>query len=166
MNRVNVFNKYPPLTGFYIPSSWFVLKNSMFDIDPSEFKDIVSEDELFLVKDHFFGQDLFISRAEYPLSTKENILAVVSIGCRLFDTECLNEISACFYDIDFYFKRDSNGQSILYETASIVTNRFDAVTKASLYMKVFSHYVTPAISNGDVNVNSDFKKFLTGLSVL
>lgn len=166
MNRINIFNKYPPLTGFYIPSYWFVLKNSMFDVDPSAFKTITSEDELVLIKDHFFGEDLFISRTEYHLSSRDNIVAVVSVGCRLFDDRDLSEIPTCFYDVDFYLNKSGKGQQTLYQVASIVTNRFDAIKKASLYMKVFFHYVTPAISNGELNVKSNFQEYVSSLGIL
>jgi len=163
MNEINVFNEYPPLAGFYVPSSWFVQKNNMFDVDPSEFKNIESTDELFLVKDHFFGEDLFISRAEYPLSTSENIIAVVSIGCRLFDEDALDEIPVCFYDVDFYFKESGKGRPVLYRNESIVTNRYDAIKKASSYMKIFSHYIGPALSNNEVNLISNFEGFINSI---
>ncbi len=163
MNKINVFNEYPPLAGFYVPSSWFVQKNNMFDVDPSDFKNIKSTDELFLVKDHFFGEDLFISRAEYPLSTSENISAVVSIGCRLFDQESLDEIPVCCYDVDIYFKKSGKRQPVLYRHESIVTNRFDAIKKASFYMRIFSHYIAPALSNREVNVTSNFEEFISNL---
>ncbi|MFT2794976.1 hypothetical protein [Serratia sp. N21D137] len=163
MNKINVFNEYPPLAGFYVPSSWFVQKNNMFDVDPSDFKNIESTDELFLVKDHFFGEDLFISRAEYPLSTSENIIAVVSIGCRIFDEDALDEIPVCFYDVDFYFKKSGKGQPVLYRNESIVTNRFDAIKKASFYMKIFSHYIAPALSNKEVNLTSNLEEFINSI---
>ncbi len=163
MNKINVFNEYPPLAGFYVPSSWFVQKNNMFDVDPSDFKNIESTDELFLVKDHFFGEDLFISRAEYPLSTSENIIAVVSIGCRIFDEDALDEIPVCFYDVDFYFKKSGKGQPVLYRNESIVTNRYDAIKKASFYMKIFSHYIAPALSNNEVNLTSNFEEFISSI---
>lgn len=138
-------------------------KNNMFDVDPSEFKNIESTDELFLVKDHFFGEDLFISRAEYPLSTSENIIAVVSIGCRLFDEDALDEIPVCFYDVDFYFKESGKGRPVLYRNESIVTNRYDAIKKASSYMKIFSHYIGPALSNNEVNLTSNFEEFINSI---
>lgn len=163
MNEINVFNEYPPLAEFYVPSSWFVQKNNMFDVDPSEFKNIDSTDELFLVKDHFFGEDLFISRSEYPLSTSENIIAVVSIGCRLFDEDALDEIPVCFYDVDFYFKKSGKGRPVLYRNESIVTNRYDAIKKASFYMKIFSHYIAPALSNNEVNLTSNFENFINSI---
>lgn len=67
----NLYKKYSPLLGLYVPSDWLVVKNNMYDVAPEILNLPHTEDELFLIKDTFFENDIFISRSNLPISTKK-----------------------------------------------------------------------------------------------
>ncbi|MBS9429651.1 hypothetical protein EAE93_16930 [Photorhabdus akhurstii] len=158
---INIFQKYNPLECFHIPAGWFTMKNNMYDVSPSVLADISNEEEHFLVEDAFFRNDIFISRANYPLSTTKEIIAVVSIHGRLFNSEDYSGNYSCFYDIDlsiFLGKKDNEG---IYTGEQVANNRFDAAKIASRYMFIFSNHIAPAFEIGKLNKNSDFEEFIS-----
>ncbi|MCG8708042.1 hypothetical protein JHU04_001243 [Brenneria sp. 4F2] len=161
MEFVNFFKKYKPLALFSFPSGWVSLKNNMYDIDPAIF-DSGSSHELSCLEDLFFGEDVFMARCEMPLTNAVNIMAVLSIGCRLMKDDLSGLPSHCFYDVEVtLYSIKSKRKNSFFEKKEILSNRYDAAKKTSEYMMLFSNYIYPDLQDGILDLNGDLDTYFS-----
>lgn len=159
MESVNFFKKYKPLSLFSFPSGWFSLKNHMYDIDPAVLH-LVTDHELSRLEDIFFGEDVFIARCEMPLTNGKNIMAVLSIGCRLMNDDLRELPPHCFYDVEVtLYSIKGKSKNSFFEKKTILSNRYDAAKKASEYMILFSNYIYPDLQDGILDLNGDLEAY-------
>ena len=159
MENIDFFKKYKPLSLFSFPSGWFSLKNHMYDIDPAVLH-YVSNHELSCLEDIFFGEDVFIARCEMPLTNGKNIMAVLSIGCRLMNDGFRELPPYCFYDVDVtFYSIKGKSKSSFFEKKITLSSRFDAARKTSEYMIVFSNYIYPDLQDGVLDLNGDLESY-------
>lgn len=154
----NLYKKYAPLLGLHVPSDWLVVKNNMYDVAPEILNLPHTEDELFLIKDTFFENDIFISKSNLPVSTKKRIISIVSIFARL--QENLNDKNHfyCIYDIELSFVLGDDEFSFTNENGA--TNRFDAAKIASEYMIIFTQYIMPKLISGEKFTQNQFESYI------
>ncbi|MBG3130682.1 hypothetical protein I4674_12905 [Proteus mirabilis] len=154
----NLYKKYPPLLGLHVPSDWLVVKNNMYDVAPEILNLPHTEDDLFLIKDTFFENDIFISKTSLPVSTKKRAISIVSIFARL--QENLNDENCiyCIYDIALSFILDDN--EFIFTNENGATNRFDAAKIASEYMVIFTQYIMPKLILGEKITQNQFESYI------
>lgn len=148
---IDIYKKYPPLMSFFFPTGWFCFKNNFYDIEPKELIKI-HKDEAFLVEDVFFGEDVFISRFEMPLTTTQFFMGMVSVGCRLFLDKVDESLSHCIYDITIYLYRvNGRKKEIFFECTNQVNDRVSATRMVSHYMHVISNYIYPDLKSAKID---------------
>lgn len=154
----NLYKKYPPLLGLHVPSDWLVVKNNMYDVAPEILNLPHTEDDLFLIKDTFFENDIFISKTSLPVSTKKKAISIVSIFARL--QENLNDEICiyCIYDIALSFILGDN--EFIFTNENGATNRFDAAKIASEYMVIFTQYIMPKLILGEKITQNQFESYI------
>lgn len=154
----NLYKKYPPLLGLHVPSDWLVVKNNMYDVAPEILNLPHTEDDLFLIKDTFFENDIFISKTSLPVSTKKRAISIVSIFARL--QENLNDENCiyCIYDIALSFILGDN--EFIFTNENGATNRFDAAKIASEYMVIFTQYIMPKLILGEKITQNKFESYI------